>query len=62
MRLNQLDLRSHLERLAIDLEEALLAPSTMEEARQLFCDTLKSVQEITKRAEELRITFLEEQA
>jgi signal transduction histidine kinase len=62
MLVNKLDLRTQLESLIEALDEALPAPSNIEEAQALLRDAQKQVREITKKAEDIRITFLEEQA
>jgi hypothetical protein len=62
MLINKLDFTSQLESLLQALDEELSAPSNLEEARKLLRDAQKSVQEITKRASELRVTYLEEKA
>jgi exonuclease III len=62
MILNNLDLRTQLESLTKELDDELPAPTTIEESKQLLRDAQKNVREITKKAAELRVTYLEEQA
>ena len=60
--LNQLDLTSQLQTLMAELDEAAPAPSNIEEGRLLLRAAQKTVREITMKAANLRITFLEDQA
>jgi hypothetical protein len=62
MMLNNLDLRTQLDSISAELETPPPSPTTDEEARQLLRQAQKKVRDITKRAAELRVTFLEEQA
>jgi hypothetical protein len=62
MRLNNLDFQSKLVTLTQELDKELPEPSNLKEARQLLHNAQKNVREITKRAKELRVTFLEDQA
>jgi hypothetical protein len=62
MILNSLDLQHKLETLTTEMDEVAPAPSNIKEARQLLRDAQKLVRETTKRAAELRISYLEEQA
>jgi hypothetical protein len=61
MLLNNLDLRHKLESLTQALHEVLPAPSNIKEVKQLLLDPQKNVREITKKAAELCISYLEEQ-
>jgi DNA-binding ferritin-like protein len=45
-----------------EIDEEIPAPANLKETRQLFRDSQKNVQTITKKAAALGITFLEEQA
>jgi hypothetical protein len=62
MIINNLDLRTQLATMIQELDEELPTPSTIDEARQLLRDAQKLVRETTKRAAELRVSYLEEQA
>ena len=62
MILNKLDLQRQIDSITQVLDEALPAPSNLEEARQLLREAQNNVRNITKKAEEIRITYLEEQA
>ena len=59
---NSLDLRTQLESLEKVLDETLPFPNNIEEAKQLLRSAQKYVRDVTKRAAELRKTYLEEQA
>jgi hypothetical protein len=60
--INNLDLPSQLASLTQALDKELAGPSNIDEARALLGDAQKQVGEITKKANKIRITFLEEQA
>jgi hypothetical protein len=62
MLINNLDLRTQLKSLEEALDETLPFPTNIEEAKQLLRSSQKYVRDVTKRAKELRRTYLEEQA
>ncbi len=62
MIVNNLDLLNQLVSLVHVLDEDLPIPLNIDEARQLLQDAQKNVRDLTKKAAELRVSHLEEQA